>query len=301
MADLVNVMSNGRMEITTFGSGEVVEGTEVIDAVHKGTLEAGYWTPYYDLGKHKAGEIIVNPPFGLPLPVAYLYYEAGPGADIMREYYDLLGMNVELLGWSFSPMSPEIFFKDPVRTLEDRRGKKVRVIGMQASVYEELGASVVQVAGGELYTALQTGAVDGAKYGSIALAASIGLHEVANYLVLPGWQDPCPVAFTVVNKDAWNELPDDLKAIMKAAGKQMSTYYSSQYGLDDAVWFKKLVEEGIEVITTPDEDLRAIRDIVVKIQDERALEDEFYAKALNTMREFSAFAGKLASAQSLPD
>jgi TRAP-type mannitol/chloroaromatic compound transport system substrate-binding protein len=294
-------MSNGRLEIETFGSGEVVEGVEVIDAVHKGTLEGGYWTPYYDLGKAKAGEIIVNPPFGLPLPVAYLYYEAGPGADIMREYYERLGMNVHLLGWSFSPMSPEIFFKDPVRNLADRKGKKVRVIGMQASVYEELGASVVQVDGGDLYTSLQTGAIDGAKYGSIALAASIGLHEVARYLVLPGWQDPCPVAFYVINKDEWNALPDDLKAIMEAAGKQAATHYSSAYGLEDAVWFKKLVDEGINVIKTPDEDLRAIRDIVYAIQDERALEDEFYAKALNTMRDFSAFAGKLAAAQSLPD
>ncbi len=300
MADRVGEMSNGRLEIETFGSGEVVEGVEVIDAVHKGTIESGYWTPYYDLGKHKAGEIIVNPPFGLPLPVAYLYYEAGPGADIMREYYELLGMNVHLLGWSFSPMSPEIFFTEPVRNLEDRKGKKVRVIGMQAAVYEELGASVVQVDGGDLYTALQTGAIDGAKYGSIALAASIGLHEVADYLVLPGWQDPCPVAFTIVNKDAWSALPDDLKAIMEAAGKEMSTYYSAIYGLEDAKWFKKLLEGGTEVITTPEEDLIKIRDIVFDIQDERALEDAFYAKALNEMRDFAAFAGKLAAAQSLP-
>ena len=185
----VKEMSGGRMEITLYSAGELMPAFEVFDAVSSGMIECGGDWPGYWAGKDTAFEILGTHPFGLNWIDYAIWVLHGGGYELMNELFGQYNM----LYITHSITSVESGFRTnvPIETASDFKGLKIRLSGaLMGRVLEELGASPVSLAGGEIYTALATGTIDGAEYTCPGVDWGMGFAEVTKYWCLPTWHQP---------------------------------------------------------------------------------------------------------------
>jgi TRAP-type mannitol/chloroaromatic compound transport system substrate-binding protein len=175
------------------------------------------------------------------------FYDKG-FIDIAREAYGK--HNVYYLGPHLSP-EWDIIAKKPIRSAADFKGLKIRSFGIEAKWYESMGASPVMLGGGELHTALSTGLVDAVRWGSPAVIQKIGLHEAGKFLVQPS-PLPAPNNNFLINRDAWNKLPDDYKAMFDAAAKLASLDYLARGSALDAAAVGQMKAAGVQVSQIPE-------------------------------------------------
>ena len=161
------------------------------------------------------------------------------------------------------------------------------MVSMAADVVEELGASTVLLAAGEIHSAMVRGEIDGFEFSVPAVDWPLGFQEIAPYVTLPGWHQPSAMLETVVNLDAWNKLPDDLKAIFEAACKEvgMVDFVAHLEGIN-AEYLRKFEQYGIEITTLDEETMKRITEITNRLADEQAAKDSFYAIVLKSQRDF---------------
>ncbi len=286
ICDRVAEMSGGRFIIEPYPAGAIMGALEVFDAVSKGAVECAHTWPGYWRGKERSFELFTSIPNQMVQQewVIWLY---GPprGIDLWRELYakyNAIPFPGGLIGPEFG-----FFTRKPVHSLEDFKGMKLRVSGLCADVMKELGASTMLVAGGEIYTAMERGVIDGFEYSTPAVDWPMGFQEIAPYVVLPCWHQPSACLETVVNLDAWNKLPDDLKAIFESACKEVALIdHMAHLEGANAEYLKKFEEYGTKITVLSPEDMKKISEITNRLADEQAAKDPFYAKVLKSQRDF---------------
>lgn len=231
-ANNLRTITGGRLDITVYPSGAIVKVFEQLDALRDGVIDLDAAYGAYWRGIDPAFGMFCNIPMGLGGD-DYMtwYYEAG-GLELARELY--AQHNCHIMG--FIGAGAEFSYsKVPVRTLSDFSGLKGRYSNLGADVYSELGVSVVNLAGSEVYTALQTGVIDITDYGDPAINYAIGLHEVTDYIIAPAIHEPVSMNEFKANMDVWNKLPDDLKTTLEytimAAGQRAQTKTDYEAGL----------------------------------------------------------------------
>lgn len=290
--DAVEKLSNGRLIIASHGDGEIVGGMEVADAVSSGILEMGYWWPAYDMGKDPVGGLLGGCPFDFAqVTFAPWYYEYG-GKELMQEFYGRF--NLQVVGLTVEPAGAAMYWTKRIATLDEMSGTTVRAAGIHAKILEkaDLGVGIKMLPGGEIYTSLELGVVDGAEFASPITDEAFGLHEVAPYHQTPGWQEPVKLTILIANQDAWAELPDDLKYIVEVAARdaEMNWHLKMVYGSAEA--YKRMLEQ-----TTPlrlsDADLARLYDASQAYYDEMAAKDEFYTRVLKSMRDYNELVAPL--------
>ena len=215
LAELVDRMSNGRLKIKVYGAGELVGAFEVFDAVLAGDAEMGHGAAYYWRGMVPEAAFFTAVPFGLTAQEmnGWLYY--GGGLELWQELYAPFGLipfpggntGTQMGGW----------FNKEIKTLADVQGLRMRIPGLGGEVFQRAGGVPVAMPGGDMYTALQTGTIDATDWVGPYNDLAFGLHTVAEYYYYPGWQEPGAVMETLVNKEAFEALPDDLQAIIEVA------------------------------------------------------------------------------------
>lgn len=287
--DTVRKLSGGRLDITAHGAGEIVPALKVSDAVSEGVLQMGLWWTAYDAGKDPAGNLFAVAPFTWSMENAMTWYWEAGGRALVQEFYDRLGMKIYVLGMFPDPYGVATHFKKPVATLEDMKGLKIRATGPHAEVLAAAGIAPVLIPGAEIYTALEKGVIDGAEFASTFLDFALGIHEVAKYMQIPAWHEPMRLTPFIVNKDAWKELPDDLKYICEVAMKATVTHYREKSLWLSAEAYDKMIKLGSKPMRLPDADLAKLHDVTQKILDGYAAKDPFYAKILKSQRDFLAF------------
>ena len=287
-AKRVGEISGGRLEIEMTGSGSIVPGMDVFEAVHLGTLDVGCTWASFNRRIFPAaplfGAIVGGPGMG-----EYgSWVVEGGGLELWQEMYDRKDWNVKVLP-PFCTHSAEIiaWSNVPIRTLEDFEGLKYRSGGYYwGQVLEKLGASVVTLPGGEIIPSLERGVIDCAEFSVPCIDVAMGFHEIAKYLTFPGVHQPASVHEALVNKDVWEPLPDDLKEIMKAATSDSSLWaiYANIKRNSEAYEF--FSDYGIEIIEmSPEVQKEAVR-LANEIYDEIAAGDAFFAEVLASQREF---------------
>jgi TRAP-type C4-dicarboxylate transport system substrate-binding protein len=210
----VKAMSGGRLTIDEVYDGEGVPAPELFGAVKKGLLEMGQpWMPIH-AGEQPVGEIEAGLPGG-PSDLAGLLamYRESDLAKVLKEAYAKQG--IVWLGDAFQPACFALTKKE-VTKLDDFKQMKLRAAGAYGKMMRQLGASPVTLAFGEVYTSLATGVVDGVVGAQILDFKAGKFQEVAKYLF------PLPVAGYqaapfLVNSKAWEKLPADLQAVVRAA------------------------------------------------------------------------------------
>jgi len=212
-------LSGGRFLIEAYPTDELASTFGVFDLVSQGKVECGHSWPGYWRDKEPGFVLFSSIPNMMTMQewVVWLY---GPsqGIELWREFYgkyDVVPFPGALDGPEFG-----FFTNKPLRSVDDFKGMRLRTPGMGADVLRELGATPVVLPQEEIEDALQKGELDGFEFATPAVDWNLGFDSsTAPYVTLPAWHQPSCMYDTLVNQNAWNELPDDLKAILESACK----------------------------------------------------------------------------------
>lgn len=261
--DRVRELSDGRIDITLHPIGAIVGPFETFDNVATGVLEVGMKTPMWWPGKEPAMNLFTSLPgsFSHAYQLDAWYWEHG-GIELAREAYakhNLFFVGPAIFG--VPPIGAEIVHsRRPIHSIDDYKGLKIRSGGAAAKWFEGLGASIVSLPGPEIYAALEKGVVDAAEWVSPNSNYALGLHEAAPYVITPGLHTSLMASEVIVSLDEWNELPDDLKAIMEVAVKELSIRKAQRFEKLDHYYLERMKEHGVEVIEwAPEEIARAVQ------------------------------------------
>ena len=187
VSEELKVISGGNLKMKIYEPGKLVGAKEILDAVSSGKVNSGYATAGYWQGKIPAASLFSAVPFGPEAGeyMAWMYY--GNGLKLYQEMYDQAGYNVHVIPCAI--ISPETsgWFKKPIDKLEDLQGLNIRFFGLGAKVMENLGVGTVQLPGGEIFGALEKGAIDASEFSQPAIDQLLGLHKIAKFNYFPGW------------------------------------------------------------------------------------------------------------------
>ncbi|NOG32553.1 TRAP transporter substrate-binding protein [Halomonas sp. TBZ9] len=281
----VEALSGGRMRIRVHGAGELVPALEVFDAVSAGTAEMGHSASYYWRGKVAASQFFTAVPFGMNTQEtnAWLYY--GGGQELWDEIY--AKHNLKPFAVGNTTTQPGGWFKKEINSLEDLQGVKLRLPGLAGEAMNRIGVTTVTIAGGEIFTAMQTGALDAADWVSPYNDLAFGLHQVADYYYTSAWNEPSAVLEGTVNLDAWNALPDDLKAVVEEAARASNLSMISEFTYRNAEALDTLVNEhDVKLRSFPEDVMQALYDASQEVIREQTENDADSKKVYDS---YSAF------------
>lgn len=218
--DDVETMSGGRLHIEMFFSSSVVKSVETFDAAASGILDGDMTGGAYQTGKNPAFQFVGDIMGGYDTPwqqYAWLYY--GGGYEAANKLYNKY--NMQLIGWWIYGQESLASAK-PLRGVADLKDWKFRSPpGLETNIFAGLGAKPVVMDFTEVYTALQTGIIDGADASGLANNVSLGLYDVVNNATYPGFHS-MPSDHLAIRKDAWDALPKDIQRIVEVAMQKLA-------------------------------------------------------------------------------
>ena len=282
----VEHMSGGRLKIDLLPAGAVVQAFQVMDAVNDGVLDAAHTVPVYWYGKHKAASLFgTGPVFGGSATTMLAWFNTGGGSELYRELtQDIMKMNV--YGFLGFPMfaQPLGWFKKPVTTAAELQGLKYRTVGLAADLMQKMGMSVAQLPGGEIVPAMERGVIDAFEFNNPSSDMRFGAQDVAKYYYLSSYHQASESFEFLFNKDFFDDLDDDLKAILKygveAASTSNTAMAMDNYSKDLQTLQEK---DGVKVERTSqdilDAELKAWDGIIPELE-----KDPFIKKVLDSQR-----------------
>ena len=285
LSQYVKEMSNGRLIIKVYGAGELVPAMGVFDAVSLGNVELGHGASYYWTGKVKSSQFFTAVPFGLTAQEMNGWLHHGGGLELWEEAYEpfnlvpLAGGNtgVQMAGW----------FNKEINSIEDIKGIKMRIPGLAGEVFTRLGAETVQLAGNEIFLSLQQGVIDAAEWVGPYNDLTFGFHQVAKYYYYPGWHEPGSTLEIIVNKDALESLPDDLRAMIKYASRAVNQEMLDEYTARNNNALIELVEKhGVSLRKLPNDVLRELKKVSDEVMKEFVAKDDMARKVYDSYSNF---------------
>lgn len=283
--ELANQLTGDELTIEFFEGGSLVPSGEVFSAVESGTVQAGGDWPGYWAGRDPAFS-----PLGthtsLFNAIDYVnWIQQWGGKEIFNEVYGKFGM--VYLPYGVTNNESGFRTKSPIRNLEDLKGKRLRLSGLeQGKVLERLGGNQVSMAGQELYQALERGVIDGAEFSTPNVDVSAGLHQVTEFWATPGWHQSSSVFGVMISKDAWDKLsPETQKKLEIAADAAMlwSLSYTEKRAIDGYETFEKA---GVEINRMDDESLQHIQNLSNEVMVEVACASPLAAKVYVSQVEY---------------
>ncbi|MDM7861486.1 TRAP transporter substrate-binding protein [Alteromonas sp. ASW11-36] len=282
---IVKEMSGGRLTVRVYGAGEIVPGFEVFDAVSAGTAEMGHAGAYYWKGKIPAAPIFSAIPFGMNATEMNAWLHYGGGLELWQEIYAPFGVipfaggnsGVQMAGW----------FKQEINSLEDFSGLNMRIPGLGGEVFERVGGVPVTLTGGEIFTSLQTGAIDATEWVGPYNDLAFGLHNAANYYYHSGWHEPGTVLEFIVNQEAFEALPEDLQAIVRIATRAVNQDMLDEYTARNNNAMQQLINEhNVDVRPLPADVLAALKRATDEVLAEKSAENADFARIYASYKEF---------------
>ncbi len=284
-AKWVKEMSGGRMDIRVYGGGELVPPLEAFDAVRSGAAEAGSGAAYYWAGKDPATQFFASVPFGMNAQQLNAWILRGGGMELWTELYAKYGL-VPMLGGNTGVQMGGWFNKE-INSLEDLKGLKMRMPGLGGKVLEKAGGTPVLLPGGDLYTGLERGVIDATEWIGPYHDYKMGFHQIAKYYYTPGWHETGTALEFFFNKEKFDMLPPDIKAIMESAALRLNGWMLAEFETQNAIYLKKLLEEEkVEVRSYPDEVLAQLRIHTDEIIEEITQEHPFCKKVYASYDQF---------------
>lgn len=246
----------------------------------------GHGAAYYWKGKVPIAQFFTTLPFGLTAQEMNGWLFHGGGMALWRELYakynlvPIAGGNtgVQMAGW----------FNKEINSLEDLKGMKMRIPGLGGEVFNRAGGTAINLPGGEIFTSMQSGVIDATEWVGPYNDLAFGLHEVAKYYYYPGWQEPGPNLELIINKQAWDELPLDLKAIVENASLAVNADLLAEYTARNNAALRELIDvHGVELRQLPAEVLSEIREISYAMTEEIVdPNDELAQRIYNSYRTY---------------
>lgn len=287
-AQRIERMSNGRLTVKVYGAGQLVPAMEVFDTVSSGTAEMGHGAAYYWKGKTPAAVFFTSVPFGLNAQEMNAWLHHGGGLALWREVYAPFNLvpfaggnsGVQMAGW----------FNREINSLADLAGLKMRIPGLGGEVIRRAGGEAVTIPGGELYTALQTGVIDATEWVAPYNDLAFGFHQIdkARYYYYPGWHEPGSTLELIINRDAWQSLPDDLQAMVDAAARAVNQDMLDEYTARNYAAYVELARNGVQVRQLPDDVLIELHRLSDQVLEELAAGDPLALRVYESQKAFAA-------------
>lgn len=272
-AKRVEAMSNGRLKIKVYAAGELVPAFEGFDACSAGIVEMNHGVAYYWAGKTFAAQYFATVPFGMSFQGHHAWLYHGGGIDLWNEVYKpfkVVAMpagcsGVQMVGW----------FKRPVNNINDFKGLKMRIPGLAGRIYAALGVDVKLLPGGEIFPALERGVIDAAEWVGPFLDKRLGLQNAAKHYYTTGWHEPSTTSEVVINEAAWNKLPKDLQAVVRAAADATNQEGMLFLEAMNGPALAELVKDfGVKTGQLPPDVVKRLREVSRDVLNEHAGKDQ---------------------------
>ncbi len=286
--DTINALGDGTLKMKFYEPKKLVSTPEILDAVSSGKVNAGYTTAGYHAGKMPAAPIFSSVPFGPEAGEYLAWILYGNGLALYQEMYDSNGYNVHVEPCAI--LSPETsgWFANPINSPEDLKGLNMRFFGLGAKVMEKLGVSTVGLPGGEIFGALEKGAIDATEFSQPAIDQRLGLHKIVKYNYFPGWHQQATLFELLINGDAWNKMSDRQKKIVQMSCRASLTNSFAEGEASQFDVMAKAEENGVKIMYWSDDMLNTFKTTWDQVAVEFAAEDAFFAKVYADLSEFRA-------------
>ena len=284
IAKRIKEMTDGRFIITPSQAGELTGATEVLDAVQTGSVQCGHTASYFYIGKNPALAFATSVPFGLTAQQqnAWLYH--GEGQKTMQEIYDDFNIIYFPAGNSGTQMGG--WFKRQINSVADLKGLKMRIPGLGGKVMSRLGVNVQVLPGGEIYLALERGAIDAAEWIGPYDDEKLGLNKAAQFYYYPGWWEPGSTLDVLVNRGAWEKLPEEYKQIFKTAAYEANMDMLAKYEALNGEALTKLTNSGTKLVAYSNDILTAAQKASIEELEESASKDATFKKVYEQWKGF---------------
>ena len=294
VADNVAAITGGTLEIDLKANGELVSGTQAaFDAVTSGTADAFHAAAYYYIGQHPAFAFFTAVPFGMTAQEINDWMYAGEG----RALYDEIGEEFGLKGFFAGNTGTQGggWFRNEINSASDFEGLKYRMPGLGGKVISKLGASSITMAGGEIFQALQSGAIDGAEWIGPASDESLGLQEATNIYYTAGFHEPGAALSFTMNLDRWDSLSESHQSAIEVGCADANVRSHSQYMAANGAALQRLIAGGTRALEFPDDVWDGFGRGSVEVFEEN-MDDEFfkrcYDSVMASMRSSSGWASR---------
>ena len=227
MAKAVEEATDGKFQIQVFAAGEIVPGLQIVDAVQAGTVEIGHTASYYYFGKDPTFGFGTSVPFGPNARINQAWCTHGGGKEVLNEFYKKYNCSRLLAGNTGCQMGG--WFRKEINTVDDLKGLKMRIGGWAGQVLQKLGVVPQQIAGGDIYPALEKGTLDACEWVGPYDDEKLGFYKIAPHYYSPGWWEGGSMLFAFVNLDKWNALPKHYQAVLEQAGHYANTWMMAKY------------------------------------------------------------------------
>lgn len=293
LANRISELSGGRLKIEVTPAGTMVPAFEVLDAVHRGVIDAAHgWSAYW-IGKQPTANLfssVAGGPFGMDNVdyAAWLY--TGGGLEYYQQLYgEVLGMRVMVWPTDLIASEPLGWFKKPITSVGDLQGLKFRASGLTAEIYRELGMAVITLPGGEIVSALERGIIDGAEFMCPTTDKDLGFQDVVKYYHAPGMHRHTGTLEFMVNRAAFEKLPKDLQKIVELACLEnlmrgwVTLVEKNVRDLEEL-----RTKYNVKLVETPPEVITAILEAWDRVAARYVEKDPFFAEVYKSQKEFAS-------------
>ncbi len=284
LADRLNRLTAGKFTVRPYAGGEIVPGLQVLDAVQNATVECGHTAGYYYVGKNMAFAFDTALPFGLTARMQNAWMYHGGGLALMREFMKDYGVicfpggstGVQMGGW----------FRREIKSVADLKGLKMRIPGLGGQILARLGAVPQTLAGGDIYPALERGALDATEWVGPYDDEKLGFHKVAKHYYYPGWWEGGPQLSFYVNLKKWEALPPVYQAAFEAAAIEANLTMLTEYDAKNPPALARLKKHGVKLHAFPKDVMEAAYQAAFQLYDEEAARNPAFKRIYTEWRKF---------------
>jgi TRAP-type mannitol/chloroaromatic compound transport system substrate-binding protein len=280
----VAAATGGKFNIKLFAAGEIVGGLQVLDAVQNGTVECGHTAAYYYFGKDQTFAFGTAIPFGLNARQQYAWYYHAGGLELMRDFYKDFNVVNHLAGNTGAQMGG--WFRKPIKSVADLKGLKFRIGGTGGTVLTRLGVVPQQIAGGDIYPALEKGTIDAAEWVGPYDDEKLGFYKVAKHYYYPGWWEGGPSTEMLIGTKAWESLPKEYQAIVEAACAEAYIWMLAKYDALNPPALKRLLANGVVLAPFPTDVMAACYKASEENYEEVASKNAKFRKVYEPWKKF---------------
>ncbi|MGL5940140.1 MAG: TRAP transporter substrate-binding protein [Waterburya sp.] len=285
LAERVAVLTGDKFKILPRAAGELAPPLEVLNVVSQGAVQCGHTAGYYYIGKSPALCFGTSVPFGLTAQQQNSWLYEGGGLAKLQEIY-AKKFNVIQFPAGNSGTQMGGWFRKEVSTLNDLKGLKMRIPGLGGQVMAKLGVTVQNLGGGEIFQALQTGAIDAAEWVGPYDDEKLGLNKVAKFYYYPGWWEPGSTFEIQINLNEWNKLPPQYQDAIKTAAYQANATMLARYDARNNQALQSLIKSGVQLRPYSEEILRAGEQASFALYDEFAAKDPDFKAVYQEWQQF---------------
>jgi TRAP-type mannitol/chloroaromatic compound transport system substrate-binding protein len=285
MAKAVADATDNKFQIQVFAAGEIVPALQVVDAVQNGTIECGHTASYYYFGKDPTFAFGTSVAFGPNQRLNQGWFMLGGGKEVLNEFYKNYNSIALLAGNTGCQMGG--WFRKEINTVDDLKGVKMRIGGFPGKVLQKLGAVPQQIAGGDIYPALEKGTIDAAEWVGPYDDEKLGFYKVAPHYYYPGWWEGGSMLFSFINLDKWNALPKPYQAVLEQAAAYANNWCMAKYDQANPAALRRLLAGGAKLHAFSPAIMEACYSAAIELHAEISKDNASFKKVNESMTEYT--------------